>query len=73
MTAKQTFLDDAPKTDPASDDRLGFAPFSQQTWDREKRPRVLVDEATRGGWRLVVVRGDGSTWFPDADPNPAKW
>lgn len=47
--------------------------ISQQTWDREKRPRRLVDEATRSGWRLVVVRGDGSTWFPDAHPNPAKW
>jgi hypothetical protein len=46
---------------------------SQQTWDRERRPGTLVDEATRSGWRLVVVRGDGSIWFPDADPNPATW
>ena len=30
MTAKQTFLDDAPKLDPARDDRLGFAPFAER-------------------------------------------
>lgn len=30
MTAKRTFLDDAPKVDPANDDRLGFAPFADR-------------------------------------------
>ncbi len=54
MTAKQTFLDDAPKFDPTRDDRLGVAPFA------EKLAAALFDLRAPNGYVVGLEGAWGS-------------